>query len=95
MPNTVIDYVVVQSPKDAQAVANGEDPYYLYRDFYGNDTKYGSIFLDYRSTLDSKNMLLQGFAIRLSRFERKASDLLPSRQEPSARQPEYRRTQAV
>ena len=60
MPNTVIDYVVVQSPKDAQAVANGEDPYYLYRDFYGNDTKYGSIFLDYRSTLDSKNMLLHG-----------------------------------
>ena len=60
VPNTVIDYVVVQSPQDAQAVANGEDPYYLYRDFYGNYTKYGSVFLDYRSTLDSKNMILHG-----------------------------------
>ena len=60
VPNTVIDYVVVQAPQDAQNIANGEDPYYLYRDFYGNYTKYGSIFLDYRSGLDSKNMILHG-----------------------------------
>ncbi len=54
VPNTVIDYVVVQSPYD-------DDPeYYLYRDFYGDYSKYGTVFMDYRSALDSKNMILHG-----------------------------------
>lgn len=54
VPNTVIDYVVVKPQED-------KDPeYYLYRDFYGNDTKYGTIFMDYRSKLDSKNLILHG-----------------------------------
>ena len=54
IPNTVIDYVVVQSPYE-------DDPeYYLHRDFYGNYSKYGTIFLDYRSKLDSKNLILHG-----------------------------------
>ncbi len=52
--NTVIDYVVVQ-PSDDKDVE-----YYLYRDFYGNSSKYGTIFMDYRSSLDSKNIILHG-----------------------------------
>ena len=68
VPNTKVDYVVMQSPGDAKRVANGEDPYYLYRDFYGNDTKYGSIFLDYRSSLDGKNMILHGHHMRDGRM---------------------------
>ena len=53
VPNTVIDYVVVAPPED--------DPeYYLYRDFYGDGSKYGTVFLDYRSRVDSKNMVLHG-----------------------------------
>lgn len=54
VPNTVIDYVVVK-PQE-----NQDPEYYLYRDFYGNDTKYGTIFMDYRSQLDSKNLILHG-----------------------------------
>lgn len=54
VPNTKIDYVVVKPSEDE------DKEYYLYRDFYGNDTKYGSIFMDYRSTLDSKNLILHG-----------------------------------
>ena len=54
VPNTLIDYVVVK-PQDDQ------DPeYYLYRDFYGNSTKYGTVFMDYRSKVDSKNLILHG-----------------------------------
>ncbi|MGN1456818.1 MAG: class B sortase [Acutalibacteraceae bacterium] len=54
VPDTKIDYVVVKPSEDK------DKEYYLYRDFYGNDTKYGSIFMDYRSTLDSKNLILHG-----------------------------------
>lgn len=54
IPDTKVDYVVVQPSED-------NDPeYYLYRDFYGNYSKYGTIFMDYRSTLDSKNLILHG-----------------------------------
>lgn len=54
VPNTVIDYVVVQPPSK-------DDPeYYLYRDFYGNYDIYGTVFLDYRCNVDSKNMVLHG-----------------------------------
>ncbi len=54
VPNTVIDYVIVKPQGD-------EDPeYYLHRDFYGNYSKYGTVFMDYRSDLDSKNMILHG-----------------------------------
>ncbi|MBQ9462008.1 MAG: class B sortase, partial [Clostridia bacterium] len=60
VPNTVIDYVVVQSPEDAQNAAEDKDPHYLYKDFYNNYSKYGTVFLDYRSPLDSKNLLLHG-----------------------------------
>lgn len=62
IPNTKVDYAVVRYPGDEERVANGEDPYYLYKDFYRNDSywKYGTIFMDYRSNLDSKNMILHG-----------------------------------
>ena len=54
IPNTRIDYVVVQPPET-------EDPeYYLYKDFYKNYDVYGTVFMDYRSKLDSKNMILHG-----------------------------------
>lgn len=54
IPNTVIDYVVVQPPET-------EDPeYYLYKDFYKNYDVYGTVFMDYRSKLDSKNIILHG-----------------------------------
>ena len=52
--NTNIDYVVVKPSEDK------DKEYYLYRDFYGNDSKYGTVFMDYRSTLDSKNLILHG-----------------------------------
>ena len=54
IPNTKVDYVVVQPSEDE------DKEYYLYRDFYRNDTKYGAIFMDYRSTLDSRNLILHG-----------------------------------
>lgn len=54
VPNTIIDHVVVKPPE-------GADPeYYLYRDFYGNYSKYGTVFMDYRSELDSKNIIIHG-----------------------------------
>ena len=54
VPNTIIDHVVVKPPKN-------EDPeYYLHRDFYGNYSKYGTVFMDYRSELDSKNIIIHG-----------------------------------
>ena len=54
VPNTQIDYVVVQPP------ANEDPEYYLYRDFYGNYDNYGTVFLDYRCKIDSKSMVLHG-----------------------------------
>ena len=54
IPNTRIDYVVVQPPE------NEDHEYYLYRDFYGNYDVYGTVFMDYRSSLDSKNLILHG-----------------------------------
>lgn len=63
VPYTAVNYVVVQSPGDMVRVAYSEDPYYLYRDFYGNYLFSGSIFLDYRSKLGSKNLLLHGHSM--------------------------------
>jgi sortase B len=58
VPNTVIDYPVLQSSED--------DPeYYLYRDYKRQDTKYGSVFLNSLNSVDlskrnSKCMTLYG-----------------------------------
>lgn len=60
VPNTAIDYVVTRSEGDAIRVAYSEDPYYLNRDFYGNYSNVGTIFMDYKSKLGSKNMLIHG-----------------------------------
>lgn len=62
VPNTKIDYVVCQPPE-------GEDhEYYLYKDFYKNYDTYGTVFLDYRSKLDSQNLILHGHNMRDGRM---------------------------
>lgn len=56
VPNTPIDYPVLQSPQ-------GEDPeFYLYRDYQKNDDRYGSIFMDVSciNGVNSKNVILHG-----------------------------------
>lgn len=54
VPNTMIDYVVVQPQ-------NGKDKeYYLYRDFFGDYSKYGTLFVDYRSSIESQNIIIHG-----------------------------------
>ena len=63
VPNTPIDYVVVQSPKDLVDTAYQQDPYYLQKDFYGNYLYAGSIFMDYRSEVGGKNMILHGHSM--------------------------------
>lgn len=60
IPNSIVDYPVMYYPNDAYLITQGEDPYYLCRDFYHNNILSGSIFLDYRSSLDSKNLILHG-----------------------------------
>ncbi len=62
IPNTRIDYVVVQPPETE------DHEYYLYRDFYGNYDAYGTVFMDYRSKLDSKNLILHGHHMRDGRM---------------------------
>ena len=54
VPGTVIDYPVLQS--------STENPqHYLYRDYKGNDTKYGSIFMDADAAIGkSRCMTLYG-----------------------------------
>lgn len=54
IPNTQIDYVVCQSQDPEQP------EFYLKHDFYGNYSDYGTIFLDYRSPLDAKNLIIHG-----------------------------------
>jgi sortase B len=63
MPNSIVDYPVMQSEKDAFLITQGEDPYYLCRDFYHNNILSGSIFLDYRSKLNAKNLILHGHSM--------------------------------
>ena len=54
IPNTIIDFVVVK-PQDGV-----DSEYYLHRDFYGNYSKYGTVFMDRRSSLDAKNLIIHG-----------------------------------
>lgn len=56
VPNTPIDYPVLQPPE-------GQDPeFYLYRDYLKNDDRYGSVFLDASciNGVKSKNEILHG-----------------------------------
>ena len=63
VPNTPINYVVLQHTKDLVDAAYGKDPYYLNKDFNENYLYAGSIFLDYRSPLDAKNLMLHGHSM--------------------------------
>lgn len=55
VPDTNVDYVVVQS-------SNDDPEYYLKRNFFKEEDKAGSIFLDYRSSVekDTKNLVIHG-----------------------------------
>jgi sortase B len=59
IPGTSIDTVVVQNEDDDGKKA---DYYYLKNDFYGNYTRYGNLFLDYRCKKYnlSKNTIIYG-----------------------------------
>ncbi len=63
MPYSVVDYPVMHSDRDPLLITQSEDPYYLCRDFYLNNILSGSIFMDYRSKLDSKNLILHGHSM--------------------------------
>lgn len=47
IPDTVVNYPIMQNVEDSE----GEE-YFLYHDFYGNDSHLGSIFLDFRCNFD-------------------------------------------
>lgn len=55
IPHTNIDYPVLQHKED-----NENDQYYLYRDYNKDYSQYGSVFIDYRSDMNSKNIILHG-----------------------------------
>lgn len=57
IPGTVINYPIVKSV---------DNDYYLNRDFYGNDSKSGSIFMDYRNGGDftNRHSILYGHHMR-------------------------------
>ncbi len=63
IPNTVIDYPVLQS-------SESDPEYYLYRDYKGEYTKYGSIFLQADTALDGsdQNMMLYGHSMKDGRM---------------------------
>lgn len=54
IPGTDIDYPVMQTPED--------ESYYLYRDFFGNNDKNGTLFMDTDCNLDDEraNILIHG-----------------------------------
>ncbi|MBE6753681.1 MAG: CinA family nicotinamide mononucleotide deamidase-related protein [Ruminococcaceae bacterium] len=55
VPNTVIDYPVVQHPDDAQYAAKG-NYYYLSRNIYGENDKNGTIFAYYQNMFNSETL---------------------------------------
>jgi len=63
IPNTVIDYPVLQS-------SESDPEYYLYRNYKGETTKYGSIFMQAGTALDGsdQNLLLYGHSMRDGRM---------------------------
>lgn len=68
VPNTVIDYPVLQTEKDLD-IQPGGDETYLYTDYEGNHTKYGSIFMDAHCDIkDCKNLILHGHHMRDGRM---------------------------
>lgn len=68
VPNTQIDYPVLQSSKDLE-LQPGDNETYLYTDYEGNHTKYGSIFMDAHCNIQScKNLILHGHHMRDGRM---------------------------
>lgn len=68
VPNTVIDYPVLQSEKDLDIQPGGNETY-LYTDYEGNHTKYGSIFMDAHCDVrNCKNIILHGHHMRDGRM---------------------------
>ena len=67
VPNSKIDYPVLQSEKDL-LLQPGENETYLYTDYQGNNTKYGSIFIDAHCDvgrlLVQCNFNLAGFSVK-------------------------------
>ena len=57
IPNTKVDYPVLYHKEDTL-----KSQYYLYKNYEGNYSDYGSIFVDFRSSkgTDSKNIILHG-----------------------------------
>lgn len=56
IPNTDVHFPVMQSP--------ASDPeYYLYRNYKGEDIKYGSIFLDSNGSIEGSNQILYGHSM--------------------------------
>lgn len=68
VPNTVIDYPVVQYPNDVEYNAEHGEYFYLHRDIYKNYDKNGTIFAYYGCTFDqgtvSRNTILFGHHMR-------------------------------
>lgn len=63
IPNTDVHFPVVQSAPD--------DPeHYLYRNYKGEDTKYGSIFLDSLGSIEGDNQVLYGHSMMDGRMFR-------------------------
>ena len=68
VPNSKIDYPVLQSEKDL-LLQPGENETYLYTDYRGNSTKYGSIFIDAHCDItDCKNIIIHGHHMRDGRM---------------------------
>ena len=68
VPNSKIDYPVLQSEKDL-LLQPGENETYLYTDYQGNSTKYGSIFIDAHCDItDCKNIIIHGHHMRDGRM---------------------------
>ena len=54
VPGTEVNYIIMQSR---------DNDYYLYREYNGSETRYGSIFADYRcsrNALSNKNLVIYG-----------------------------------
>ena len=62
VPGTSIDYIIMQA---------ADNNYYLYREYNGSETRYGSIFADWRcsrTALNNRNLVLYGHNMNTARI---------------------------
>ncbi len=62
VPGTSIDYIVMQA---------ADNNYYLYREYNGSETRYGSVFADYRCSrkaLRNRNLIIYGHNMNTARI---------------------------